>query len=82
MSLFATICSLVMIGVLFYYSISMVQNQIRLGQVTPALRIPASVQGLSIPVGCVLITIRVVQAGYLEFKRLISPQNTSVKTEA
>jgi TRAP-type C4-dicarboxylate transport system permease small subunit len=69
MSLFATICSFVLISVLFYYSLGMIEMQMITGQKTPALGMPAYIQGLSIPVGSIVIAIRIVQFGIADFKK-------------
>ncbi|MDR3243547.1 MAG: TRAP transporter small permease [Elusimicrobiota bacterium] len=69
MGLFGTICSLIIVSVLFYYSLGMIEMQMMTGQTTPALGMPAYIQGLSIPVGSVVIAIRVIQSGVADFKK-------------
>lgn len=67
---FSTICSLVMIGLLIKYGIDMVNGQIMLNAKTPALRLPAALQGLSIPVGGAFMVVRTLEAGVRETARL------------
>ena len=67
---FSLLCSLVMLALLLKMGLEMVQNQIKLGQATPALRLPACWQGLSIPVGAVLMIIRSLQFSLAEIVRL------------
>ncbi|MDR3048257.1 MAG: TRAP transporter small permease [Elusimicrobiota bacterium] len=68
-SLFSTLCSMLLIILLFYYSFDMINSQIISGQATAALRMPVYYQGLAIPIGCVLIAIRVIQFGINDFKK-------------
>lgn len=67
---FSTVCSLIMIILLIKYGIDMVNGQIMLDAKTPALRLPAAMQGLSIPVGGIFIAIRTLEAGVRETVRL------------
>lgn len=60
--LFSGICSFILIFFIVFYGWQMVQNQMRLGSMTTALRLPTWVQGLAIPAGGVLMAIRTVQA--------------------
>lgn len=69
-SIFSTICSVILIGILIYYGIEIVKGQMLMKATTPALRIPTYVQGLSVPVGGVLILVRVLEAGYNDVMRL------------
>jgi TRAP-type C4-dicarboxylate transport system permease small subunit len=69
LSLFSTLCSMVLIILLFYYSFDMISAQINSGQATAALRMPVYYQGLAIPVGCVMIAIRIIQFGIADFKK-------------
>ncbi len=69
-SLFATVCSTGFIVTLFCYGIDLIQSQILLKATTPALALPAWVESSAIPVGCVLILVRVLQFGIGEFMRL------------
>jgi TRAP-type C4-dicarboxylate transport system permease small subunit len=73
LTLLAAICSLIMIAVLFYYSFDMIQSQIASGQRTAALRMPVYYQGLAIPIGCIMIAIRVVQSAVNDFKKYSAP---------
>ena len=69
-ALFSMACSFVMVGIMVYYGIEMVQGQIALHSITPALKLPQAMQGLSIPVGGAFIALRTLQSGISEFKRL------------
>ncbi|MDR2180050.1 MAG: TRAP transporter small permease [Synergistaceae bacterium] len=79
MMLFSMFCSLTMISVMIYEGIEMVDGQIMLEAKTPALQLPLAVQGLAIPVGGLFIGIRILVAGWTEFKRLAQIQKTSEK---
>lgn len=68
--LFSMVCSLVMIIIMIQTGFEMVAGQIQLGAKTPALQLPAAMQGLSIPVGGIFIAIRTLQAGIRESIRL------------
>ena len=68
--LFSTICSVVMLSILFKYGVIMVQGQIALNSRTSALQWPSAMQGLSIPVGAVFMIIRSVQMGVTQMVRL------------
>ena len=70
MSVFATICSVVLLALLLKNGAGMVAKQIKLGSRTPALDMPMWIQGLSIPVGSAFCIIRSIQAGVLDFLRL------------
>ncbi|MDR0485952.1 MAG: TRAP transporter small permease subunit, partial [Elusimicrobiota bacterium] len=74
LGLFSTFCSLLMIAILFYYCFDMLASQIASDQRTATLRMPVFYQGLAIPVGCVLIAIRTVQAGFIDYKKWTSAQ--------
>lgn len=67
---FSTVCSVAMIALLIKYGIDMVAGQIMLGAKTPALRLPAAMQGLSIPVGGAFMLIRTLEAGIRETVKL------------
>jgi TRAP-type C4-dicarboxylate transport system permease small subunit len=77
MMLFSMSCSLAMIGIMIYEGIEMVDGQIMLEARTPALRLPLAVQGLAIPVGGLFIAIRILTAGWAEFKSLSRAQRPS-----
>ncbi|MDR1978881.1 MAG: TRAP transporter small permease [Synergistaceae bacterium] len=70
MMLLSMFCSLAMISVMIYEGIEMVDGQIMLGAKTPALHLPLAAQGLAIPVGGLFIAVRILIAGWTEFKRL------------
>ncbi len=67
---FSMVCSLILLYLLIKYGIAMVQNQIKLNARTPALNLPAMIQGLSIPVGGAFMVVRTLQAGVAEFAKL------------
>ena len=69
-SIVSTICSAILITILIFYGIDIVRGQMIMKAVTPALRIPTYVQGLSVPIGGVLILIRILESGYKDVKRL------------
>jgi len=68
--IFSMLCSLVMIIMMIKYGFEMVQGQIMLNSVTPALQIPSCAQGLAVPVGGIFIVIRTIQSSFMECKRL------------
>lgn len=72
MALVSMVCSLAMAGVMIQEGITMVEGQIMLEAVTPALQLPLAAQGLSIPVGGFFIAVRSLQAGLKEYRRLNS----------
>ncbi len=63
---FSMFCSLVIAIILVDYGIDMVALQVRLNSKTPVLKLPAVIQGLSIPVGASFIGIRVFLSGVLQ----------------
>ena len=69
-ALFGVVCSLIFMILVFYFGIVMVQGQLAMGSTTPVLRMPQAVQGLSMPVGAIFVIIRILQAGFLQVKRL------------
>lgn len=69
-ALFSMVCSFVMIAIMVYYGVLMVQGQIALHAMTPALKLPQAMQGLSIPVGGAFIALRTLQSGVSQYKRL------------
>lgn len=68
--LFGMVCSLVLIVIMIVYGFDMIQGQIDMNAKTPAMMIPAWVQGLSIPVGAIFMGIRTIQASVGEAIRL------------
>ena len=68
--IFNGLCSLLFMGLLFYYGIEMVQGQITMESTTPVLRMPQYVQGLSMPVGAFFVIIHILQATYKQAKEL------------
>lgn len=50
------------------YGMEMVQSQIMFNQKTPALGLPEWTAGLSVPLGSILIIIRVIQSTFCEMK--------------
>ena len=74
LTILGAVSSLIMIAVLFYYSFDMIKSQIASGQRTAALRMPVYYQGLAIPIGCVMIAIRVIQATVIDIKKWSAPK--------
>ena len=66
---FSVICSLFFLTIIFYLSFDIIGAQIRSGERTSATGLPAYYQRLCIPIGCVLIYIRIFQWGFLEFRK-------------
>ncbi|MDR3312539.1 MAG: TRAP transporter small permease [Spirochaetaceae bacterium] len=69
MVLFSMLCSLALIGAIFYLSLDVIAGQMRSGEKTPVLGLPAYYQRVSIPLGCVLMAIRTGQWGFLAFRK-------------
>lgn len=69
-SLLSMVCSLVLIVVMIIYGIDMIQGQIAMNAKTPALMLPAWIQGASIPVGGAFMAFRTIQAYLSDFARL------------
>jgi len=69
MVIISAICSLILIAIIFHLSFDMIGGQVRSGEKTAALGLPAYYQRVSIPLGCVLMTIRTVQWGITSFKK-------------
>jgi len=69
MAIFSLICSLILIGIIFFLSFDIIAAQMRSGERTSATGLPAYYQRISIPLGCVLMTIRALQWGVLEFRK-------------
>lgn len=66
----STLCSLIFLVILVKYGIQMVQSQIALDARTPAIRMPAYFQGLSIPVGAAFMCLRTIEAGVKQALKL------------
>jgi C4-dicarboxylate transporter, DctQ subunit len=66
--IFSAIVTVALMTVLLKYSMVMVQNQIKFNQRTPALGMPEWISGISVPIGAVLIGIRVVQSTWTTIK--------------
>lgn len=62
--------SVVLLGILVKYGVTMIQNQFRFNVRTPVLGMHESVISLAIPIGAVLILLRVIEAAYIEIKEL------------
>ena len=67
-ALVSTICTLLVVYIFIRYGFEMVGQQIRLKSTTPSLRIPQYIQGLSIPVGGILIGVRAIESGWKSFR--------------
>lgn len=70
--LLSAVMSFLFMGVLFIYGIEMVEGQATMGATTPVMGMPQYVQGLSIPVGAFFVLIHIIQANYVELKRLLN----------
>ncbi|MCD8352280.1 MAG: TRAP transporter small permease [Planctomycetaceae bacterium] len=60
--IFVTVFVVFFMGVLVYYSGSMVSRIIRMNQISASMRIPMWTVYIAIPIGCFLMAIRTVQA--------------------
>jgi len=69
MVLFSLLCSMILIGIIFYLSFDIIASQMRTGERASATGLPAYYQRISIPLGCFLMTIRSIQWGVLEFRK-------------
>lgn len=70
------IFSLILIAVMIIYGMSMVQGQINMNAKTPALMLPAWIQGLSIPVGGIFMAIRTLEASIIDVIKLWRGEET------
>lgn len=71
LSIFITLCSMVLCVFIFKYGMMIVKSQLTKGQVSPAMRIPMGYVYLAIPVGMVLFIIRYIQNIYISVKELM-----------
>lgn len=65
---FATICSMIFMILMFYTSYITIENQIKFGQVTPGMKLPMAINSGALLVGSVLIFLSALRAGYLQLK--------------
>jgi C4-dicarboxylate transporter DctQ subunit len=69
-AIISMISSVILVMIMIKYGFGMVQQQIILKSLTPALGLPSCWQGLAIPIGGILIGIRALQLGFREYSRL------------
>jgi len=69
LSTFSGILGLVLFGVLFYYSLNQIGFEIKYNTRSPSMDWPQYLYTLSIPVGSVLIVIRIIQSTVLSIKK-------------
>jgi len=69
MVLLSLLCSMILIGIIFFLSFDIIASQMRSGERTSATGLPAYYQRISIPLGCFLMTIRALQWGVLTFRK-------------
>lgn len=70
---FSTVLTLVLMALLAWYGAEMVGGQMEYNQRTPALGLPESLAGMSVPLGALLISFRVIQTSIREFAGLREP---------
>ena len=70
--LLSGVMSFVFMAILLVYGIEMVQGQAEMGSTTPVLGMPQTVQGLSIPVGAFFVLIHIIEANYVELKKILN----------
>lgn len=63
---FSTVLTLALMGLLAWYGAEMVGGQMEYNQRTPALGLPESLAGMSVPLGALLISFRVIQTSIRE----------------
>ncbi len=59
----STLCSGLLMLVVFWSGVLLVQNQLKYGNIMPGLKISAAWGGLAVPVGAAVIFFRVLQVG-------------------
>ncbi len=64
---FAMVVSFIFTVILIYLAFLIVQFLINTGQKSPALRIPIWIAYLSVPLGAVLMSIRFMQAAFIQY---------------
>ena len=71
----STLASTVLVVLLAYLGTRMIQNQIKYNQIMTALKIPEAVASAAIPVGAVVILVRVLQVGINNYQAKKMEQN-------
>lgn len=66
----STLLSLALMGLLAIHGADMVRSQIQYGQRTPALGLPESMAGMAVPLGAILVAVRMIQACLLELRQV------------
>ncbi len=66
---FATLASVLLMGVIAWTGYNMTLNQIRHGQILPGMRIPMALAGGAIPAGAVLTILSALRCGWIELRR-------------
>jgi TRAP-type C4-dicarboxylate transport system permease small subunit len=69
-SVLVTVCGVVLFVILFYFGVDMVMQEYESEMVTYSMALPMWWFGLSVPVGCVLVVIRIIQAAIQELRDL------------
>lgn len=64
------VCGVVLFAILFYYGVDMVIQEYESGMVTYSMALPMWWFGLSVPIGSLLVIIRVIQAACQELRAL------------
>ena len=61
MTVFATICTLILMGIIIWSGTMMIQNQITHGNILPGLKISSAWGGIAVPLGGIMISMRSIQ---------------------
>lgn len=67
-NLFVAATSILLFVILFIFSVQQVQVEVRFNTMTEALGIPAWIFTAGVPVGCVIVIIRILQAAHARFR--------------
>lgn len=69
-SVLAAFCGVALFAILFYYGVDMVLQEYENEMVTYSMALPMWWFGLSVPVGCVFVVVRIIQALFQELRDL------------
>ncbi len=64
------VCGIALFAILFYYGVDMVLQEYESGMVTYSMALPMWWFGLSVPVGSIIVVIRIIQATVVELRAL------------
>jgi C4-dicarboxylate transporter DctQ subunit len=67
-----------LMSALTYYGLLMVNNQIVYNQKTPSLGMPEWLGGMAVPLGAILIIVRVLQCTWIELRAVESEKNVKI----